>query len=74
MIEVDGLTRIFRRDATKLGPVAPLEPGTPVVVDNHLTLLEMHKEVVSVEDLFNTARLIAAFVRQLGSHTDFTPR
>jgi endoglucanase len=31
-------------------------------------------EVVSVEDLFNTARLIAAFVRQLESHTDFTPR
>jgi len=31
-------------------------------------------EVVSVEDLFNTARLIAAFVRRLGPDTDFTPR
>jgi endoglucanase len=31
-------------------------------------------EVVSVEDLFNTAKLIAAFVRRLGPETDFTPR
>lgn len=31
-------------------------------------------EVVSVEDLFNTAKLIAAFVRSLDSDTDFTPR
>jgi endoglucanase len=31
-------------------------------------------EVVSLEDLFNTARLIAAFVRRLGPDTDFTPR
>ena len=31
-------------------------------------------EVVSVEDLFNTAKLIAAFVRRLGPDTDFTPR
>lgn len=31
-------------------------------------------EVVSVEDLFNTARLIAAFIRTLGPETDFTPR
>ncbi len=31
-------------------------------------------EVVSVEDLFNTARLIAAFVRSLDADTDFTPR
>jgi endoglucanase len=31
-------------------------------------------EVVSVEDLFNTAKLIAAFIRRLGPDTDFTPR
>jgi len=31
-------------------------------------------EVVSVEDLFNTANLIAAFVRKLTPETDFTPR
>jgi putative aminopeptidase FrvX len=31
-------------------------------------------EVVSVEDLMNTARLIAAFIRRLGPETDFTPR
>jgi len=31
-------------------------------------------EVVSVEDLYNTARLIAAFIRRLGPDTDFTPR
>ena len=31
-------------------------------------------EVVSIEDLFNTARLIAAFIRKLGPDTDFTPR
>jgi putative aminopeptidase FrvX len=31
-------------------------------------------EVVSVEDLFNTARLIAAFIRRMGPDTDFTPR
>ncbi len=31
-------------------------------------------EVVSVEDLYNTAHLIAAFVRRLGPDTDFTPR
>ena len=31
-------------------------------------------EVVAVSDLFNTARLIAAFVRRLGPDTDFTPR
>lgn len=31
-------------------------------------------EVVSVEDLHNTARLIAAFIRRLSSDTDFTPR
>ena len=31
-------------------------------------------EVVSVEDLRNTARLIAAFIRRLGADTDFTPR
>jgi endoglucanase len=31
-------------------------------------------EVVSIEDLFNTARLIAAFIRNLSPDTDFTPR
>jgi putative aminopeptidase FrvX len=31
-------------------------------------------EVVSVADLFNTARLIAAFIRSLDGETDFTPR
>ena len=31
-------------------------------------------EIVNVEDLFNTARLIAAFIRRLGPETDFTPR
>ena len=31
-------------------------------------------EIVSVEDLFNTAKLIAAFIRKLGPDTDFTPR
>jgi len=31
-------------------------------------------EVVSVEDLFNTAKLIAAFIRGLKPDTDFTPR
>ncbi len=31
-------------------------------------------EVVSVEDLFNTAKLIAAFIRSLDADTDFTPR
>ncbi len=31
-------------------------------------------EVVSVEDLFLTARLIAAFIRRLRTETDFTPR
>jgi putative aminopeptidase FrvX len=31
-------------------------------------------EIVSVEDLFNTARLIASFIRRLGPDTDFTPR
>ena len=31
-------------------------------------------EIVHIEDLFNTASLIAAFVRKLGPDTDFTPR
>ena len=31
-------------------------------------------EVVSVEDLFNTASLIAAFIRRIGPDTDITPR
>ncbi|HET9949357.1 MAG TPA: M42 family metallopeptidase [Longimicrobiales bacterium] len=31
-------------------------------------------EVVSLQDVRNTARLIAAFVRRLGPDTDFTPR
>jgi putative aminopeptidase FrvX len=31
-------------------------------------------EVVSLEDLRNTAGLLAAFIRQLGAETDFTPR
>jgi endoglucanase len=31
-------------------------------------------EIVSIEDLFNTAKLIAAFIRRLGPETDFTPR
>lgn len=31
-------------------------------------------EIVSVEDLFHTAELIAAFIRGLGPDTDFTPR
>ncbi|MGE0159577.1 MAG: M42 family metallopeptidase [Gemmatimonadales bacterium] len=31
-------------------------------------------EVVSLEDVRNTARLIAAFARSVGSATDFTPR
>ena len=31
-------------------------------------------EVVSIEDLFHTASLIAAFIRRLGPETDFTPR
>ena len=30
-----GVTRIFRRDATKLGPVAPLEPFTLAFLDPH---------------------------------------
>ena len=31
-------------------------------------------EVVSLEDVKNSARLIAAFIRRLNSDTDFTPR
>ena len=31
-------------------------------------------EVVNVEDLFSTARLIAAFIRRIDGSTDFTPR
>jgi putative aminopeptidase FrvX len=31
-------------------------------------------EIVSIEDLFQTARLIAAFIRRLTPETDFTPR
>jgi endoglucanase len=31
-------------------------------------------EVVSLEDLRNTAGLLAAFIRRLGADTDFTPR
>ena len=31
-------------------------------------------EVVSMADVENTAKLIAAFVRRLGPQTDFTPR
>jgi endoglucanase len=31
-------------------------------------------EMVSIEDLRNTSRLIAAFIRRLGPTTDFTPR
>lgn len=31
-------------------------------------------EIVSVEDLYHTAALIAAFIRRLGPDTDFTPR
>ena len=31
-------------------------------------------EVVSLEDVFGAAKLIAAFVRRLGADTDFTPR
>ena len=31
-------------------------------------------EVISIEDLFNSARLIAAFIRRLTPETDFTPR
>lgn len=31
-------------------------------------------EVVSISDLWNTARLIAAFIRRLGPDVDFTPR
>ena len=31
-------------------------------------------EVVSIEDLFHTASLIAAFIRRLDPETDFTPR
>ena len=30
-----GVTRIFRRDATRLGPVAPLEPFTLAFLDPH---------------------------------------
>jgi len=31
-------------------------------------------EVVSLSDLQNTARLLAAFIRRLTPETDFTPR
>ena len=31
-------------------------------------------EVVSIDDLYNTAKLIAAFIRRLEPGTDFTPR
>jgi len=31
-------------------------------------------EVVSIEDLFHSAKLIAAFIRKLTPETDFTPR
>jgi endoglucanase len=31
-------------------------------------------EIISIEDLFHSARLIAAFIRRLTPETDFTPR
>jgi endoglucanase len=31
-------------------------------------------EIVSLADVHNTARLLAAFIRRLGPDTDFTPR
>ncbi len=64
--------RATRTDADAIYLTRAGVPTGVVSVPNRY--MHSPNEIVSVSDLHNTARLIAAFVRRLDAQTDFTPR
>jgi len=64
--------RATRTDADNIYLTRAGVPTALVSVPNRY--MHSPSEMVSLEDLENTARLIAAFVRRLDASTDFTPR
>ncbi len=64
--------RSTRTDADAIYLTRSGVPTALVSVPNRY--MHSPNEVVSVSDVHNTARLIAAFVRRLDAKTDFTPR
>lgn len=69
---VQASPRATRTDADGIHLTRAGVPTGLVSVPNRY--MHSPNEVVSMSDLENTARLLAAFVRSLGSDTDFTPR
>jgi endoglucanase len=64
--------RFTRTDADAIYLTRSGVPTALVSVPNRY--MHSPSEIVSVEDLRNTSKLIAAFVRRLDGSTDFTPR
>ncbi len=69
---VQAAPKATRTDADAIYLTRQGVPSCVVSVPNRY--MHSPNEVVSLEDVHNAARLIAAFVRRLGPDTDFTPR
>ena len=69
---IQAAPRSTRTDADAIYLTRAGVPTALVSVPNRY--MHSPSEIVSVEDLKNTARLIAAFIRRLNESTDFTPR
>ena len=69
---IQAAPRSTRTDADAIYLTRAGVPTALVSVPNRY--MHSPSEIVSVEDLKNTARLIAAFIRRLNGSTDFTPR
>ena len=69
---VQAVPKATRTDADGIHMTRRGVPTGLVSVPNRY--MHSPNEIVSVEDLYNTAELIAAFIRRLGPGTDFTPR
>lgn len=71
-VTIQASPRATRTDADGIHMTRRGVPTGLVSVPNRY--MHSPNEVVSISDLHNTARLIAAFIRRLGPETDFTPR
>ncbi len=69
---IQATPRTTRTDADSIHLTRSGVPTGLVSVPNRY--MHSPNEVVSVQDLHSTAKLLAAFVRSLDESTDFTPR
>jgi putative aminopeptidase FrvX len=69
---VQAAPKATRTDADAIYLTRRGVPSCVVSVPNRY--MHSPNEVVSLEDVHNSAKLIAAFIRRLGPNTDFTPR